>query len=262
VLTFNNDRTIETMMKSVAFADEVIVIDSGSSDRTLEIVEAYTDRVISRPWPGYRDQYVFAQEQCKNDWLLVVDSDEEVSPKLAKEMREALSANIRRPEAQQVDGYVVSRRTFFVDRWIFHGGWVPDREVRLYHRKRAQWAGNARGKIEITSGNVAFLKDFIYHYSYADISDQIQTLNHYSTVAAQEMDNREEIYSNWRLVFEPLKRFCNEYFLRGGFRDGIPGLVIAMNNMNYTFNKFAKRWERDQLERLDPKAAQAKKPQF
>ena len=165
VLTFNNDRTIETMMKSVAFADEIVVIDSGSSDRTLEIVEEYTDRIISRPWPGYRDQYVFAQEQCKHDWLLVVDSDEEVSPKLAEEMRVALAANAKRAAEQQVDGYVVSRRTFFVDRWIFHGGWVPDREVRLYHRKRAEWAGSARGKIEIPSGNVAYLKDFIYHYS-------------------------------------------------------------------------------------------------
>lgn len=260
VLTFNNDRTIGLTMESLGFADEIVVIDSGSTDKTLGLVEKYTDRVIPKPWQGFKEQYAFAQNECRNDWVMVIDSDEEVSPRLAEEIRLALDENEAKPAAEQVDGFIMNRRTFFVDRWIFHGGWVPDREVRLFRRSSAEWAGSVRGKVEIKTGKIAFLRDFIYHYTYADISDQIQTLNHYSTVAAQELATADASFSCWELVTKPVARFFREYILRGGFRDGVPGLIIATNNMNYSFNKYAKLWERQRLDRLDLTEARAKKP--
>ena len=240
MLTFNNARTIERALASVAFVDELVVVDSGSTDGTLEIVRAATDRVIERQWPGFREQYQFAQNQCTHDWVLFLDADEEISPSLANEIQ-TLFSGVAADES--VRGYNVRRRTFFLGRWILHGAWGRDSEIRLYNRQHSRWEGGLHASIEV-DGDVNGLRHFYYHYTYEDIGDQLRTLDKYSTIGASDLEERGRRCSLVRLIGNPVLGFVRDYVLRLGFLDGMPGLVIAANNAFATFNKYAKLRER------------------
>lgn len=259
MLTFNNARTVELALKSLSFADEIVVVDSGSSDGTLDIVRRYAAKVIERPWPGFREQYQFAANQCSHEWVFFLDADEEVDPLLAEEIRRTLEANAARPEAEQVRGYHGHRRTFYLDRWILHGGWIPDYELRLYHRRFGTWKGDLHAKIHVAERHGHF-RHFIYHYTYQNISDQLHTIDNYSTTAAEDMERAGKRFSYLRLLGNPCVRFLKEYFLKGGCRDGFPGLVIAVNTAFYVFNKHAKLWERRHCTPEVIRRAQEQKP--
>jgi len=244
MITFNNARTVERALQSVKdWADEIVVVDSFSTDDTPEIVRRYTSRFEQRPWPGFRDQYQYASEQCRNDWVLFIDADEEISPALAREIREELARNEERSESEKVRGYECHRRTYFLGRWILHGGWVPDHEIRLYNRRFGRWAGDLHAKVHV-DGRVAFLRNFYYHYTYKDIADQIDTINRYSSTAAEDMERAGRRFSLLHLLFRPPARFVRDYILKGGFLDGLPGFIIAVNTMFHVFAKHAKLWEK------------------
>lgn len=260
MLTFNNADTVEVALKSVAFADEIVVVDSGSTDGTLEILKRYTDRVYHQDWLGFRDQYQKAADYCQHDWALFIDADEEVGPALQSEIRETLAANTALPEAEQVKGYEGPRRTFFLDRWVLHGAWASDREIRLYDRRAGSWKGGLHAKIHV-DGSVVRLHHYYYHYTYRDISDQLATLDKYSSVAAEDMHEDGKRFAWLRLLTGPPFRFLRDYLLKGGFRDGFAGLVIAVNTMFYVFNKHAKLWERERLTAEKIAARQAEKPE-
>jgi len=240
MLTFNNARTIERALASVAFADELIVVDSGSTDGTLEIVRAATDRVVERQWPGFQEQYQFAQNQCTHDWVLFLDADEEISPALANEIQARFSGVAA---DDSVLGYNVRRRTFFLGRWILHGAWGRDSEIRLYNRQHSRWEGGLHASVEV-DGDVGALRHFYYHYTYEDIGDQLQTLDKYATIGASDLEERGCSCSLVRLIGNPVLGFVRDYVLRLGFLDGIAGLVIAVNTAFATFNKYAKLRER------------------
>lgn len=242
MLTFNNARTIERALASLAWADEIVVLDSFSTDATLEIVRRHAHRVEQRKWPGFRDQYQFAADLCQHDWALFVDADEEVSPELADEIRAELQRNAGRPDAEKTWGYHAHRRTFYLGRWILHGGWVPDHEIRLYHRARGCWRGDLHAKIDV-EGRVAHLQHFYYHYTYADISEQLQTIDRYSATAAADLLRNGRRFSWLHLLGNPLARFLRDYIVKRGFLDGFPGLIVAVNTMFYVFIKHAKLWE-------------------
>ena len=244
MITFNNARTVERALRSVAdWADEIVVVDSFSTDETPEIVRRYTTNFEQRKWPGFRDQYQYASERCRNDWVLFIDADEEISPALAREIREELSRNLSRPEPERIRGYECHRRTFFLGRWLMHGGWLPDHGIRLYDRRFGRWAGDLHAKVHV-DGRVGVLRNLYYHYTYRDIADQIDTINRYSTTAAGDMENAGRRFSLFHLVFRPPVRFLRDYFLKGGFLDGLPGFIIAVNTMFHVFAKHAKLWER------------------
>jgi len=242
VITFNNERTIETALQSLCWVDEFVIVDSFSTDRTVELSRKYTDKIVQRKWPGFRDQYQFAAEQCSHRWLLFIDADEEISPRLAEEMQAALAANVKVPEDRQVKGYHAPRRTYYLGRWHLHGGWVPDHEIRLYDRECGSWEGGLHANVHVR-GPEAHLKGFYYHYTYANISEQLGTIDRYSTAAVEEIRAAGSKYSACRLIVNPLARFCRDYFLKGGFREGLPGLIVAVNTMFYVFTKYAKSWE-------------------
>ena len=172
MITYNNARTVERALRSVSWADEVVVIDSFSDDGTLDIARRYAQTVEQREWPGFRDQYQYAADLCSHDWVFFADADEEVSAALAAEMQEALSRNARRPDSERISGYHGHRRTYYLGRWIMHGGWVPDHEIRLYRRDRGRWEGGLHANIHV-DGLTADLRNFYYHYTYAGISDQL-----------------------------------------------------------------------------------------
>lgn len=239
IITKDNIRTVKKALSSVAdWAGEIVAVDSGSSDGTLEVLSEFTESIHKRDWSGFREQYQFAQGLCKNRWVIFIDADEEVSPKLVEEIRRLFSDG--EPEK---DGYIVHRRTYFLGRWIRHGGWYPDYEIRLYRKDRGSWKGGLHAKVYL-DGEVGELKNFYHHYSYKDISDQIRRVNLYSDTEAGDMSDKKGVPSFMKLIFRPAFRFFRDYFLKLGFLDGIPGLVIAVTTSYYVFIKYAKQWEK------------------
>jgi glycosyltransferase involved in cell wall biosynthesis len=237
ILTTNNRRTIERCLKSLSWAGELVVVDSFSQDGTFEICKQYTDKVYQREWKGHRDQYQYAADLTTQVWIMFVDADEEISPELAEEIRTKLKGR-----ADDLDGYFVYRRTYYLGRWIRYGGWYPDGEIRLYRREKGRWEGGLHAKL-VVDGKVGVLKNQYHHYTYGNISDQIQTIDKYSQIAAEDMIKHGEKFRLFKLLFHPPFRFIKEYLLKSGFRDGLPGLIIIVSTMYYVFAKYAKLWE-------------------
>ncbi len=237
VLTYNNRRTIERCLSSLGWAQELIVVDSLSDDGTYELCKRYTDKVYQREWPGHRDQYQYAADLTSLEWVMFVDADEEVPQELAEEIRREVTNG-----AEGFDGFIVYRHTYYLGRWIRYGGWYPDCEIRLYRRNKGKWEGGLHAKIAV-DGRVGSLKNQYLHYTYRDLSDQIQTIDKYSRIAAMDLLTEGKRFSLFKLLFHPPFRFLKEYLLKSGFRDGIPGLVIVVATMFYVFVKYAKLWE-------------------
>jgi len=237
VLTLNNRRTIERCLKSLHWVEELVVVDSGSTDGTFEVCKQYTDKACQVAWKGHRDQYQYAADLTTRQWIMFVDADEEVPPELVEEIGRML-----KDDATGVNGFFVCRRTYYLEKWIRYGGWFPDGEIRLYRRDKGRWEGGLHAKI-VVDGEVSVLKNKYLHYTYRDISDQIQTIDKYSRIAAEDMAQRGEKFSFFKLLFHPPFRFIKEYLLKSGFRDGLPGLIIIVSTMFYVFIKYAKLWE-------------------
>lgn len=237
VITRNEAANIAAALDSVNFANEIVVVDSESTDETVAIARRYTNQIFVRPWPGYVGQKNFAAAQASHDWILSLDADERVSPELAAEIRELLAASPR------ASGYRIPRVTFHFGRWIRSTDWYPDFQLRLYDRRRAKWAGRYVHESVQAEGPVERLRGELQHYAYRDLSHHLQTMDRYTTLAAREMfeDGRR---AGWvDVLVLPRLAFFRNYILRGGVWDGMPGLVISVMNAYYVGLKFAKLWE-------------------
>jgi glycosyltransferase involved in cell wall biosynthesis len=246
MITYNNERTVRKALESVTWADEVVVVDSFSADKTVDICREYTDKVFQRKWPGFRDQYQHAADLTSHPWVLFLDADEEVPGELAQEIRKVVDGN-----GEGADGFNVYRRTYYLGRWIRYGGWYSDCEIRLYRRDRGKWEGGLFATVAV-DGKVGSLTHRYLHYPYRDISEQIQRADRYSTTAAEELFQKGKKCSLLHLLFRPLFRFVKEYLFKSGFRDGVPGLVIITTTMFYVFMKYAKLWELTHVTARDP----------
>ncbi len=239
-ITLNEAANIEACLASVAWADEVIVVDSGSTDGTAAIARERGARVTVREWPGYSAQKNFAAEQATNDWVLSVDADERVTPALAKEIRRTIAGE---PAAA---GYRIPRVTYHLGRWIRTTDWYPDHQLRLYHRRRASWAARPVHESVSTSGVVDRLSSELQHYAYRDLSHHFATMEKYTTLAAQEMQASGRHAGLFDLAIHPAAAFVRNYVFKRGFLDGVPGFIISSMNAYYVFLKFAKLWTYDQ----------------
>jgi len=237
IITYNNRRTIERCLKSLGWAEELVIVDSFSTDGTYEICKRYTARAYQREWKGHREQYQYAADLTTKDWIMFVDADEEVPPELVEEIRTELNG-----EKEGLDGFFIYRHTYYLGRWIRYGGWYPDGEIRLYRRNKGRWEGGLHAKV-VVEGKVDPLKNQYLHYTYHDISDQIQTIDRYSKIAAEDLAQSGEKFSLFKLLFHPPFRFIKEYLFKSGFRDGLAGLIIIVSTMFYVFIKYAKLWE-------------------
>ena len=237
VITFNEAANIQAALESVSWADEIVVVDSESTDDTAAIARRFTDKVIVRPWPGYVAQKNFAAEQASHDWILSLDADERISAPLADEIRALLKAG---PAAA---GYRLPRVTFHLGRWIRSTDWYPDHQLRLYDRRRARWAGRYVHESVKADGPVVDLRGEIEHYAYRDLAHHFQTMDRYTTLAARQMFEEGRRAGLLDLAVHPPAAFLRNYLLRGGFRDGIPGLIVSAMNARYVGLKFAKLWE-------------------
>ena len=238
VITFNEAANIEAALASLSWADEIIVVDSESTDRTTEIARKFTDKVIVRPWPGYIAQKNFAAEQASHDWIFSLDADERVTPELAAEIKDAASR-----DGPRAAGYRVPRVTFHLGRWMRSTDWYPDYQLRLYDRRRARWSGKYVHESVKADGPVEDLRSELQHFAYRDLAHHLQTMDRYTTLAARQMFEEGRRAGFFDLMVHPPAAFFRNYVLRGGFRDGVPGLIVSAMNARYVGLKFAKLWE-------------------
>lgn len=231
-------------LASAAFADEIVVVDSGSADGTAEAARAAGARVVQQDWLGFGRQKQYAVEQARNDWVLCLDADERLTPELAASIRGALQAPV-------APVYRMARRNRFLGRWLRHGEGYPDWSLRLFDRRHARWSDDAVHEKLLHAASPALLAGDLLHDSADDLGRYLDKQNRYTALAAQQLFERGRRAGLAELVLSPLVRFLKFYVLRLGFLDGVPGLVhIAIGCAN-SFLKYAKLIE---LQRARPAA--------
>lgn len=234
VVARDEEAKIADCLRSASFADEWIVVDSHSADRTREIAASLGARVVERDWPGHVEQKNFALSQASHDWVLCLDADERVSDELRASIAEALGA------ADLPEGFECARRTLYLGRWIRHGGWYPDRKLRLFRRSAGGWTGrNPHDRVEVR-GRVVRLRGDLLHLSYDSLADHVATINSFTSIAAQEKRAAGERAGLLDVTLRPAGKFLRMYVLKLGLLDGWPGFAAAVSGAYYVFLKYAK----------------------
>lgn len=234
IITKNEERNIRDCLESVKWADEIVVVDNGSTDHTLSICKEYGARVFQEEWKGYSGQKNSAIEKAGNEWVLNLDADERVSPELRQEMQKCLEEN------QDVDGYWIPRKNFFLGRWIRYCGWYPDLNLRLFRRSRGRFGERAVHERVEVQGKTLTLTQPLIHETYRSLSDFFQRMDRYSSLAAGEMLREGRKFRSIDPVFRPPFTFLQMYVLRAGFLEGYLGMVLSVLYSYYTFAKYIK----------------------
>ena len=237
IITFNEEDNIKDCLESVAWTDEIVVIDSYSTDRTVQICKAYTDKVCQRAWSGFLDQKNASIRSATNDWVLSIDADERVSQSL----RDEIIAELERDD--DVDGYYIPRRTYYLGRWMNHGGWYPNYQLRLFRKDKGRWTGDELHEKVAIVGKAKTLRADLLHFTYRNLSDQLKTIDEFSEVSAEILRRQGVRVTPLHMIFRPPIKFLETYFYKQGFRDGVPGLINAIAYSFYMFMKYAKVWE-------------------
>lgn len=237
IITFNEEKNIKRCIDSLDFCNEIVVVDSLSSDKTCEIAKELGAKVIDQKFLGHIDQKQLAVDNCTNEWILSLDADEEVSTELREELINLLQSDLKS------DAYEMPRVSFHLGRWIRHGGWYPDKKIRLFNKSKAHWGGyNPHDKV-IVNGSVGKLKGDLKHYVFKDLRHNIDTNNSYSSIMAEDLDKNGKNFSYTKLFLKPVGKFLEVYLYKRGFLDGMPGFIIAVGAAYSMFLKFAKLWE-------------------
>jgi glycosyltransferase involved in cell wall biosynthesis len=234
IITLNEADHIGAAIDSAAWADEILVVDSGSTDATMEIARGKGATVLSRAWNGWIEQKNFAAERASHDWIFSLDADERITPALAAEIQALLASEPSRR------GYRMPRVTFHLGRWIRTTDFYPDYQTRLYDRRAARWRGKCVHESVSVDGGTGQLRNEIEHYSYRDLRDQLERINTYTTLAARQMHESGRRSGVLDLVVHPPAAFLRNYILRRGVLDGAAGLTISAMNAYSVFLKFAK----------------------
>ena len=253
VITRDEAAHIGAALQSVSWADEIIVVDSQSTDDTVAIARSLATRVEVREWPGYSAQKNYAASLASNDWILSLDADERVTPELATEIKALFD------KGPAECGYRIPRVTWYLGRWIRSTDWYPDYQLRLYDRRTARWNGRRVHESVDADRPPGRLRHELQHYAYRDISHHLATIDKYTTLAAEQWLSEGRRTSWFGMLFHPRFAFLRNYILRRGFRDGDAGLLISQLNSYYVFLKLAKLWELNQQSpNLNPQSALSK----
>jgi glycosyltransferase involved in cell wall biosynthesis len=249
VIAYDEERHIAACLDSLSFCREVVVVDSGSRDRTRELAAARGARVIEREWPGHIEQKNFAVGEAATDWVLCLDADERVTP----ELRARIEALFRDPAAL-ADAYTVNRRNVYLGRWIRGGGFYPDRKVRLFHRGRGAWRGvNPHDRVVLDPpGRIVDLDLDIEHHPYDGIADHLRTVGYFAAIAAREKHSRGQRGVTLHLLANPPWKLFKMLVLQGGLRDGWRGWIVAGLGAFYVFLRYALLWEMIHVRKLAP----------
>ncbi|MDP2834236.1 MAG: glycosyltransferase family 2 protein [Pseudomonadota bacterium] len=236
IITRNAATLLPECLASVPGADEVLVVDSGSSDATVAVAQRLGARVIHQDWQGYGPQKRFAAIQAKHDWVLSLDADERLTP----ELQASIELALREPKAI---AYLLPRRNRFMGRWLRHGEGYPDWCARLFDRRRANWSEDVVHEKLVCGGAVVKLSGDLLHESEQGLADYLAKQNHYTDLQAARMFAAGKRFSAWKMLASPLARFVKFYFLRRGFLDGVPGLTHIAIGCLTSFLKYAKLYE-------------------
>jgi glycosyltransferase involved in cell wall biosynthesis len=251
IITFNEEERLVPCLKSLSFCDEIVIIDSYSTDATLEIARQFRAKILQRKWEGYVSQKTFGLSQVTHDWVINVDADERVSP----ELRESI-LNVLASPSEDVEGYLCNRVVFHLGRWWRRGGWYPEYRLRFFRRRNALWGGmDPHERVEVP-GRTPVISGELYHFSYRNLGDQFGRLDRYSSISAVEEFKNGKRATAFKIIANPIARFIKFYLIKGGYREGVPGIIMALAESYYTLMKYAKLWE---LQHQDEFAAAAKK---
>lgn len=238
IMTYNEEANIERCLKSVTWCDEIVILDSFSTDRTLEICRKYTDQVHQHAWQGYIGQRNLIRGLASHPWVLFLDADEEVSDGLREEILSEFD-----PERIAYVGYRFPRQVYYLGQWIRHGEWYPDIKLRLFKKSLGQSIGEEPHDQVVVDGPVKKLSSPLYHYTYDSIADHIETMNRFSSISANEKV-AAGYRSSWAdIVVRPFFRFIKGYVFKAGFLDGRRGWLIACISATGVAVKYAKVWE-------------------
>jgi glycosyltransferase involved in cell wall biosynthesis len=249
IITHNEEANLARTLAAVAFADEIVVVDSGSTDRTVEMARASGTKVFTEPWQGFAKQKNSAITKCTGEWVLSIDADEEVSA----ELRESIKAVLASAEAEYA-GYKIPRRNMFLSKWIRFGGYYPDAKLRLFRRGAAQYEDRAVHEDAKLEGATGRLQGYLIHRAYPTLSEYIEHMNRYSSLGAEMAAEKGRVSHSLpafmvNIFLNPLGTFIYNYIFRLGFLDGREGLLLHTYHSVYVSWKYAKAWEENRWKR-------------
>jgi len=238
IITYNEQENIRGCLESVKWSDEIVVVDSFSSDKTAEIAKEYIAKVFQNRWTNFSKQKNFALGKASNEWVLNIDADERTTPELKEEILTVLNSQF-----PSFDGYYIARRNHYLGKWIRYCGWYPDYKLRLFRRGKGRFNERTVHESVVVEGRKGYLKSYLNHYSYKNLSDHLSRIDKFSSLSAEEM------FTDWKrarlfdLLFRPLARFIKMYLINRGYLDGSYGLIVSIMGSFYVFMKYLKLWE-------------------
>lgn len=237
IITKNEEKNITDALESVREFDDIVIVDSFSSDRTAEICGLYTGRIFQREWQGYARQKQMAVDLAKNEWVLILDADERVTPELREEIRSSVSDSSCR-------GFYIPRKSFFLGKWVRHSGWWPDYVLRLFRKDSGRLDDRHVHEKVVLNGKAGRLMNPLIHMAYRSIGEFLYKADRYSTLAAIELKKENRHVNPASFIFRPVITFLKIFLIRQGFRDGVNGLILSLLYSYYTFLKYVKAWEK------------------
>lgn len=235
IITYNEEKRLEAALKSVAdIASEIVVVDRFSDDDTVKVAKKYTDLVFQRKWTNFSDQKNFGNSKTSFPWILSLDADERVSPELREEI---LQLKEGEPDCS---GFSMPRQTYYLGRWIRHGGWYPDRKLRLFLKSKGHWEGEYVHETLAIEGKVNNLKGSLHHFTYRNIRDHLERINTFSDLGAQKLYAQKKKCHWYHLALVPFLNFLKSYFWRVGLLDGFAGFVVSTLHGYSVFIRYAK----------------------
>ena len=234
LITKDEEANLERCLQSISWVDELIVVDSGSTDNTLEIARKFKAKVFNPEWKGFGPAKQYALDQATGDWVLSIDADEEVSFTLKNEIRQLLEND------PPHDGYEIPRKTQFLGQWILHSGWYPDYVLRLFRKQAGRFTPVLVHEEIVVDGSRSRLSNPLMHYSYPTLENYVRKLDQYSSLAAEEMFKRGRKFRYWQLILKPALLFIKKLLFQKGWRDGWEGYMIARLSATSIFLRYAK----------------------
>lgn len=241
IVCCNEERQIRRCLESVRWCDEIVIVDSGSTDRTLQICAEFTSKIIHHDWQGYVIQKRFALAQCSSEWVLNIDADEEVSEELQEEIVKILEED--KAGKVSTHGFLLNRVIFFLDRWWRKGGWYPEYRLRLCRRSATTWGGEDPHEKAHVTGETKRCTGELHHYSFTDLTDYVRRMNTLSSNATPSLIKRGATASVIVIIGRTCARFFKFYISKRGFREGLAGLIVASIEAFSVLLKYAKLWE-------------------
>ncbi len=236
IIAYNEEKNISRCLESVSWADEIVLVDSYSQDRTKQIASAFTDKIYDVDCEGFGRKKEYAREKAAFDWVLSLDADEVVPDRLQEEIKNLVQKN------GALDGYYIPRLSNFLGKWIRHGGWYPDYVLRLFRKHKARFDRSLVHEKLILDGKAGFLKNELLHYTDPDISHYLSKMDKYTTLGAKNLLNEGKTTTLFDLLFRPLSVFFKMYVFKFGFLDGWYGFLLTCFSSFHVLVKYAKLW--------------------